>query len=134
MTDSTQIKFEAILDVENENYIIELVALFKSCGINPIIAVKEQTIEEIKKLSLSGCKETMFVTDHINENKLREHELIPSIKIESVLLVDDESKDKIIDNEGLMLFGHVLSCNQEHVPHLQLMSTIRKIREKNILV
>jgi hypothetical protein len=130
MIDGANLNLEAVIDVENELYRIELVALFKSCAISPIISSMDKSFEEIKKLAANGCKQTMFITDKIDEKILKEHELIPSIKIENLLLVDEETKDKIIDSEGLMLFGHVLSCNQEHVPHLQLMSTIRKIREK----
>lgn len=130
MLDSISSNLDAIIDVENTLYRTELVALFKSCAISPIIASMDKTFDEIKKLANMGCKQAMFITDKIDEMRLREHELIPSIKIENLLLVDEETKDKIIDSEGLMLFGHVLSCNQEHVPHLQLMSTIRKIREK----
>lgn len=130
MANSVDINLDSVINVENELYTNELVALFKSCAINPIIAKSEKTFEEIKKLASNGCKQTMFITDKIDEKKLKEHELIPSIKIENVLLVDGETKDKIIDTEGIMFFGHVLSCNQDHVPHLQLMSTIRKIREK----
>lgn len=130
MIDSDNVNLDAIIDVQSEHYRNELVALFKSCAISTIIASMDKTIIEIKKLAQSGCKQTMYITDKVDEKKLKEHELIPSIRIENLLLVDEETKDKIVDSEGLMLFGHVLSCNQEHVPHLQLMSTIRKIREK----
>lgn len=130
MPDAANLNLSAVLDVENELHRIELIALFKSCAINPVVASMNTTFEEIKKLASNGSEQAMFITDKINEKKLKEHELIPSIKIENLLLVDEETKDNIIDNEGLMFFGHVLSCNQEHVPHLQLMSTIRKIREK----
>lgn len=130
MIDSDNINLDAIVDVENELYRNELVALFRSCAITPIIATQSNTVAEIKRLAESGCKQTLYITDHVDEKKIKEQELIPSIRIENLLLVDEETKDKIIDSDGLMLFGHVLSCNQDHVPHLQLMSTIRKIREK----
>lgn len=130
MLDTTNLNLDAVLDVDNENYKNELVALFKSSAINPIVASQEKSIEELKKLASSGCVQALYISDKIEEQKLKDQSVIPSIKIENLLLVDDKTKDKIIDSEGLMLFGHVLSCNQEHVPHLQLMSTIGKIREK----
>jgi hypothetical protein len=130
MHDASYLNLDAVIDVESDSYRNELVALFKSCAINPIIANSKNSFNEIKILADNGCKQIMFISDVINELQLKNHELIPSIRIENLLLVDEETKDQIIDSNGLMNFSHVLSCNQEHVPHLQLMNTIRKIREK----
>ncbi|KAB8030909.1 hypothetical protein [Fluviispira multicolorata] len=129
MSNTDSINIDSVIDVQNEHYRTELVALFKSCAMNTIVAQGEQTIEEIKVLAKNGCKQSLYITDTIDEKKLKTHETIPSIRMENLLLVDDDTKDQIIDSEGLMMFEHVLSCNQDHVPHMQLMSTIRKIRE-----
>ena len=109
MIDSDNINLDAIIDVQSEHYRNELVALFKSCAISTIIASMDKTIIEIKKLAQSGCKQTMYITDKVDEKKLKEHELIPSIRIENLLLVDEETKDKIVDSEGLeMLYLNLL--------------------------
>ena len=72
MFDAANLNLDAVLDVENELYRIELVALLKSCAISPIIASMNTTFEEIKKLAVNGCKQTMFITDKIDEKRLKE--------------------------------------------------------------
>ena len=85
MTDASYLNLDAVLDVENDHYRTELVALFKSCAINPIIANSKNSFNEIKILADNGCKQIMFISDTISELQLKNHELIPSIKIENIM-------------------------------------------------
>ena len=130
MSSADSFSLDAVINVESKTYRSELTALFKSCAINPFIPEKNETEELLKKLALEGCKHILYITDHIEEDKIKKHEKITGLRIENLLIVDEDTKQNVIDCKDLASFSHVLSCNQQHVPHLQLMSTVRKIREQ----
>ncbi len=130
MSNNDNFNLDAIINVESKTYRSELTALFKSCAINPYISEKNESEELLKKLAANGCNHMLYITDNIDEEKIKRHDKIASIRIENLLIVDEDTKEKIINSKGLSFFNHVLSCNQQHVPHLQIMSTVKKIREQ----
>ena len=130
MSNSDGFNLDAVINVESKTYRSELTALFKSCAINPYIPEKNESEELFKKLAMNGCKHLLYITDNIEEDKIKKHEKIGTLRIENLLIIDEDTKDNIVDCKDLHAFNHVLSCNQHHVPHLQLMSTVRKIREQ----
>jgi len=121
---------DAVIDMSNENYQNELLSLFKSLAVPPVILNKDDHIGTFNELSKRGSRRCIYISDKIEEEKLREIAQAGINKLDNILLVDEETKDLIADKKGLSAFNHVLSCTQQHVPHLQIMSTVRKIREQ----
>jgi len=130
MSNGDHFNLDAVINVESRTYRTELTALFKSCAINPFVPEKNESEELFKKLAIDGCKHLLYITDNVEEDKIKKHENIGSLHIENLLIINEDTKENIVGCRDLNAFNHVLSCNQDHVPHLQLMSTIRKIREQ----
>ena len=121
---------DAILDIKNEDYRHELESLFRSCAVNPINSDGDNALEKIHELSQLGVRQALYVADKIDPEIMSAINNNAGIRLDNLLLVDDETKSEICNSTHLTDFNHVLSCNQKHVPHLQIMSTVRKIREQ----
>jgi hypothetical protein len=124
-------RLDAVLDLSNRAYQQELEALFKSCAVYPVIVDEEKLnlSAAFRHIAEQGGRHCMYITDNIDASKLAEARQMGLARLDNVLMVDDESKQKVSDSPALTMFNHVLSCNQQHVPHLQIMSMVRKIRD-----
>ena len=122
---------DVVIEVSNETYQEELTSLFKSCSLNPIV-LKDVTAELIiADLARRNSRRAIYVTDNIDEVKLRRNKDNIAFPIDNILIVDEKSKDRVNDSPALVLFNHVLSCNTANVPNSQILGTVRKIRERD---
>ena len=131
MTFIDSFNLDAVIDVSNSVYRAELMSLCKSCAINPVLVEENASAQKLMEgLSEKNARHCLYITDKIDEQILKATKSLGAMRVDNILIVDDESKDKVNDSPALMSFNHVLSCTQQHVPHLQIMSTVRKIREQ----
>jgi hypothetical protein len=130
MTHAPQKPIDVVLDLKNTGYQNELYALFRSLATNPAFSETGSTEEIISLASKIESKNCLYISDHVDTEKLEQIAARCAVNLDSLLLVDEDKKNISTETSPINHFNHVLSCAGQHIPHQRIMSTVRKIRDQ----
>jgi len=119
------------LDVRNGPVRDNLLALIQSCAAEVYLVDPAAAGKSAAGLAKHSNSHVVYFTDRIEPAVIGAVGALRFRKLDKVLLVHEHSKDAVQDNPSLLEFNHVLSSTPESVSNQLVLSTIRKIREKD---
>lgn len=119
------------LDVREAQVRADVLALLKSCAVTVCELDPSEVVRDLKLLSRQKNHHAIYLTDAIDDIALATVSAIGFRKLDKVLLVHESTKEQAQDNTHLTDFNHVLSSVPEAISHTLILSTVRKIREKD---
>ena len=119
------------LDVRDAAARENILALINSCAVDVSIIGHGVPGKDIAALVSRSNLHVVYFTDTIDRADLAALEALRFRKLDKILVVHDSTKDAVQDSPHLLEFNHVLSSTPEAISNQLILSTIRKIREKD---
>jgi hypothetical protein len=119
------------LDLRDETVRDNVLALVRSCAVNVRVIDATRAVADVEALRGLRNHHAVYLTDALDSACMKAAGAVGFRKLDKVLLVHEETKDAVQDDPLLLDFNHVLSSRPEAISHQLILSTIRKIREKD---